>query len=172
MAVPVRAVGDVMIGGQARRAQPDDMSEIVRVTNLAYIVESFFIDGERTHEAEVRALMAQPQSAFLVIDDPAVDGRLLASVYVETRDDRGYFAMLAVDPVHQRTGLARRLLQAVEEHCRARGCRHLDFDMINLRTELPAFYARFGFEQIGTAEMGDRHKLLRECYRIKMSKPL
>ena len=168
----VGAMGDVVNSANVRLARPDDVTEVVRVTNLAYVVESFFIDGERTDEAEARTLMAQQQSAFLVIDDPAVKGRLLASVYVETADDRGYFAMLAVDPAHQGTGLARRLIQAVEDHCRAAGCRHLDFDMINLRTELPAFYARFGFEQIGTAEMGDRHKLLRECYRIKMSKPL
>jgi GNAT superfamily N-acetyltransferase len=116
--------------------------------------------------------MAQPHSAFLVVDDPDVTGRLRGSVYVETRGDRGYFAMLAVDPAHQGTGLGRRLLGAVEDHCRAAGCRHLDLDMINLREELPAFYARFGFVQVGTLEMGDGHKLLRECYRIRMSKPL
>ncbi len=157
---------------RVRLAAGADVAEVVRVTNLAYAVESFFIDGERTDEAEARTLMEQPQSAFLVIDDPAASGRLLASVYVETRGDRGYFAMLAVDPAHQGTGLARRLIGAVEDHCCAAGCRHLDFDMINLRRELPGFYARFGFVQIGTAEMGDRHKLKLECHRIKMSKPL
>ena len=51
--------------------------------------------------------------------------------------------MLAVDPPHQGTGLARRLIQVVEDYCRQAGCARLDFD-INLRTELPAFYARFG----------------------------
>jgi GNAT superfamily N-acetyltransferase len=165
-------MAESMTGAAVRMARPADVAEVVRVTNVAYEVESFFIDGERTDEAEVRVLIAQPQSAFLVIDDPASPGRLLASVYVETRGDRGYFAMLAVDPAHQGTGLARRLIGAVEDHCRAAGCRHLDFDMINLRTELPAFYARFGFVRAGTAEMGDRHKLKLECYRIKMSKPL
>jgi GNAT superfamily N-acetyltransferase len=156
----------------ARLAGAADVPELVRVINLAYVVESFFIDGTRTNEDEARTLLAQPQSAFLVIDDPELPGRLRASVYTETRGDRGYFAMLAVDPAHQGKGLARQLLAAVEAHCRAAGCRHLDFDMINLRTELPAFYARFGFAQIGTAEMGDRHKLKLECYRIKMSKAL
>ena len=48
----------------------------------------------------------------------------------------------------------------------------LDLDMINLREELPAFYEKFGFVQVGTAEMGDRHKLTQPCYRIQMSKPL
>ncbi len=161
-----------MTGASVRVAGPDDVAEVVRVTNLAYVVEQFFIDGERTDAVEVQALMAQPQSAFLVIDDPSESGRLHASVYTETLGDRGYFAMLAVDPARQGTGLARRLIQSVEEHCRRAGCRHLDFDMINLRAELPAFYARFGFAQVGTAEMGDQHKLKLACHRIKMSKPL
>jgi GNAT superfamily N-acetyltransferase len=155
-----------------RIAGPADVAELVRVTNLAYQVEKFFIDGERTSEAEARRLMAQPHSAFLVIDDPEAPGRLRGSVYTEADGGRGYFAMLAVDPAHQRTGLARRLIAAVEDRCRAAGCAHLDFDMINLREELPAFYARFGFVQIGTSVMGDRHKLLRECHRINMSKAL
>lgn len=155
-----------------RVASPPDVPEIVRVTNAAYVVESFFISGTRTDDDEVRRLIAQPQSAFFVVDDPARAGRLQASVYLETIGDAGYFAMLAVDPPHQGTGLARRLIQVVEDHCRAAGCTRLDFDMINLRGELPAFYAKFGFVQVGTAEMGDRHKLTQACYRIQMSKPL
>ena len=156
----------------ARTATPADILEVVRVTNIAYVVESFFIDGTRTDEDEVRRLIAQPQSSFLVVDDPGRPEVLLASVYVEVDADAGYFAMLAVDPPHQGRGLARRMIQAVEDHCRAAGCTRLDFDMINLRHELPAFYARFGFVQVGTAEMGDRHKLKQECFRIKMSKAL
>ena len=155
-----------------RIATPEDVAEIVRVTNTAYEVESFFIDGTRTDEDEARRLIEQPQSEFLVIDDEGRPGWLLASVYVEVKGEAGYFAMLAVDPPHQGAGLARRLIQATEEHCRAAGCTRLDFDMINLRTELPAFYLRFGFVQVGTAEMGDRHKLKQPCYRINMSKPL
>jgi hypothetical protein len=118
-------MGDALTVPLVRVADPNDVPEVVRVTNLAYVVESFFIEGDRTDEAEARALMAQPQSTFLVIDDPALAG-----------------------------------------------CRYLDFDMINLRSELPAFYARFGFVEVGTAEMGDRHKLKLECHRITMSKPL
>ena len=94
------------------------------MTNAAYVVESFFINGTRTDQDEGSRL------------------------------------------------IARRLIQVVEDHCRAAGCTRLDFDMINLREELPASYAKFGFLQVGTAEMGDRHKLTQPCCRIQMSKPL
>jgi len=156
----------------ARMATPLDVAEIVRVTNAAYVVESFFINGTRTEEDEVRRLIAQPQSTFVVVDDPETSGRLRASVHVQIEGDTGYFAMLAVDPPHQGTGLARHLIQVIEDHCRRAGCSRLDFDIINLRTELPAFYARFGFVQVGTAEMGDQHKLRQPCHRLTMSKSL
>jgi len=153
-------------------ATPLDVAEIVRVTNAAYVVESFFIKGTRTDDDEVRRLIAQPRSAFFVVDDPVKPGQLQASVHVEIDGGAGYFAMLAVDPPHQGSGLARRLIQVVEDHCRQAGCVRLDFDIINLRSELPAFYARFSFVQVGTAAMGDRHKLKQPCHRISMSKPL
>jgi GNAT superfamily N-acetyltransferase len=156
----------------ARIATPLDVAEIVRVTNAAYVVESFFINGTRTDEGEVRGLVAKPHSAFFVVDDPDRSGGLQASVHVEIDGETGYFAMLAVDPPHQGRGLARHLIQVIEDHCRRAGCTRLDFDIINLRTELPAFYARFGFVQVGTAAMGDRHKLKQPCYRLSMSKPL
>jgi GNAT superfamily N-acetyltransferase len=130
------------------------------------------LKGTRTDEGEVRRLIAQPQSSFLVVDDPGRPGRLRASVHVEIDGGTGYFAMLAVDPPHQGTGLARVLIQIIEDHCRRAGCTRLALDIINLRTELPAFYARFGFVQVGTAQMGDQHKLKQPCYRLSMSKPL
>jgi hypothetical protein len=37
-----------------RIATPLDVAEVVRVTNAAYVVESFFITGTRTDEDEVR----------------------------------------------------------------------------------------------------------------------
>ena len=153
-----------------RVAGPDDVPALVAVINRAYVVEEFFITGTRTTEAEARELIAQPHASFLVIDHPA-DG-IVASVCMEITGDRGYFSMLAVDPAHQGHGLARRLIEAVDGACRAAGCRHLDIEVINLRTELPAFYAKFGFTPSGTAPIRDAHKLLLEAHAIEMSKRL
>jgi GNAT superfamily N-acetyltransferase len=154
-----------------RTARPDDVAAIVDVTNRAYLVEQFFITGTRTTAGEVSALMSQPGSRFLVVEavEPAcLDG----SVYMELRGERGYFAMFAVDPARQGSGLARRLIEAVEAECRAAGCRWLDIEVVDLRTELPPFYAKFGFRAFATAPFKDRHKLRREAHTILMTKPL
>ncbi len=154
-----------------RIALPDDIPALVDVTNRAYVVEQFFIRGTRTTEADARALMANPAAKFLVVDDPG-DGGIVASVFMELRGDRGYFAMLAVAPERQGQGLGRRLIEAVETECRLAGCRFLDIEVIDLRTELPPFYARLGFTTHGTAPFKDVHKLTREAQAVLMTKPL
>jgi GNAT superfamily N-acetyltransferase len=166
-----------------RVATASDISEIVRVTNAAYRVEDFFIDGDRTCEAEVAEKMCKPGCAFLVIDarnpnqvnvvnHASAGSGLAASVYVEGRGAKTYFGMLSVAPAHQKTGLARVLIEGVEARARARGCHAVEIDVVNLRTELPAFYARMGFTVTGTAPFLKGHRLKRPVHLVLMEKPL
>ena len=150
-----------------RTAGPADAGAVTAVINAAYQVERFFIDGDRTSEDEVLRYMAK--GVFLVAED--VDGAV-GCVYVETRGDRGYFGLLAVDPGQHGKGLGRTLVQAAEEHLRRAGCRAVDISVVDLRTELPPFYRRLGYAQTGTAPFPDPHKATRPCHFILMSKPL
>lgn len=154
-----------------RVATEADIPELVRVINLAYRVEDFFIDGDRTDADDVRARMVRPGAEFLVVDDRSTGG-LAAAVHFEQRGERGYFGLLSVDPVAQRRGLGRRLVQACERRARDHGCRALDIDVVNLRLELPAFYAGLGFTAAGTAPFKDVHKLKRPAEMLLMSKAL
>jgi ribosomal protein S18 acetylase RimI-like enzyme len=154
----------------ARRATSADIPEIVRVANAAFRVEDFFIDGDRTNADDVAVQMARPHACFLVLDGESPT-ELAASVFVEIRGGRGYFAMLAVDPALQRNGLGRRLVEAVEQYCRAAGCDALDISVVNLRVELPAFYRRLGFSATSTAPL-TTHALKQEAHFVLMSKPL
>jgi GNAT superfamily N-acetyltransferase len=151
-----------------RVASAADVPALARLINRAYRVEDFFIDGDRTSEADVRARIAKPDSAFLVVEDARA---LAGCVYLELRGPRGYFGMLSIDPTRQGRGLARSLVTAVEDHCRAAGCRFLDLDVVNLREELPAFYARLGFTPTGlTAPFPDPQKLRQPAHLVMMSK--
>lgn len=93
-------------------------------------------------------------------------------MYIEIRGERGYFGMLSVDPDVQGTGLGRVLVEAAEAHCRAAGCRALDIDVVNLRTELPPFYAKFGFAPRGTSPFPAPGKLTQPVHLVLMSKVL
>lgn len=156
---------------KTRYATSKDIPELVRIINLAYRVEDFFIDGDRTNADDVKLRMDTPGACFIVIDSPD-SGSLAAGVWVEVHDQRGHFAVLSVDPAFQGKGLARVLIDAVEEHCRRAGCHSLDLEVVNLRAELPPFYAKFGFRPSGTAQFTDTGKLRKEAHLDLMTKTL
>lgn len=160
---------DSPIPAAGRLATLADVAEIVRVTNAAYRVEDFFIDGDRTCAAEIVEKIAREDCGFLVVDVPSGNG-LSGSVYFERRGARMYFAMLSVAPAHQKTGLGRVLIDGVESRARGLGCRALEIDVVNLREELPAFYARMGFTVSGTAPFLKGHKLKKPAHMILMEK--
>ena len=156
---------------KTRYATSNDIAELVRVINNAYRVEDFFVDGDRTNADDVRSRMETPDACFIVIDSPGTIS-LAAGVWVEVHEARGHFAVLSVDPAFQGKGLARVLIDAVEAHCRDFGCEWLDIEVVNLREELPPFYARFGFKPNGTAVFTDTGKLKRSAHLDLMTKPL
>jgi GNAT superfamily N-acetyltransferase len=154
-----------------RYATTDDIPEIVRIINAAFRVEDFFIDGDRTNEADISARMAEPDVRFLVIDSPE-PGVLAATVMMDIHGGRGHFGMLSVDPPFQGKGLSRLLMKAVEERCREAGCSDLDIEIVNLREELPAFYAANGFVPVSTEPFPEQRKLRRDAHMVRMTKPL
>jgi GNAT superfamily N-acetyltransferase len=154
-----------------RLATPTDVPDLTRLINAAYRVEAFFLRGDRTSAPEVRARLEAPSSDFLVIECADGDG-LAGAVFVEIRGERGYFGLLSVDPALQGQGLGRIMVEAAEAYCRAAECRALDIDVVNLRTELPPFYAKFGFQPTGESPFPAPGKLKQPVHLIVMSKPL
>jgi len=150
-------------------AGADDVASMVRVVNEAFAVQTF-LDGPRTDAQEMAEMLKQGE--FLVAEDS--DGRMLACVYTECHGERGYFGMLAVDPAQQGRGLGRMMVDAVEYHCRQRGCRYMDISILSLRTELPPFYRKLSYVETGTEEFRPSRPLRNgvECHKIVMSKTL
>jgi ribosomal protein S18 acetylase RimI-like enzyme len=150
-----------------RAARAEDHAGLRRLINDAYLVERFFVDGERLAADELEALARR--GTFLVGEDPT--GALVACVYVEIRGARACFGPLAVDPRCQGEGWGTRMVDAAEAEARAHGCEAIDITVASLRTELPPFYRRLGYEQTGTRPFTDPRKL-RDCHFIVMSKAL
>ncbi len=151
-----------------RFATEADIPALIALVNAAYQVEKFFKVGERTGEAEIRALLASGR--FLLLEE----GReLLGSVYVELRGERGYMGMLAVAPERQRQGIGTRLMAAAEEFCREMGCNAIELTVVDKRTELPPLYERFGYRVTGTAPFpADLMPVKMPCSFVVMRKPL
>lgn len=150
-----------------RMAQLHDAENIARLVNTAFRAESFFTNGDRTNPEKIRDLLRKGK--FLLLEEP---GRLAGCVYVELRGDRGYFGLLAVDPALQRCGLGSRMIAAAEDYCRAADCRFMDLTIVNLRTELPAFYNRLGYTESGTLPFPRDQHTNQPCHLVMMSKAL
>ena len=154
-----------------REATSEDIPELVRIINAAFRVEDFFVNGDRTNRVDIAKRMSDPAARFLVVDAPDSAG-LAAGVQVDVHEQRGHFAMLAVDPVFQGRGFSRLLMNEVEEYCRVAGCEDLEIEVVNLREELPAFYVAMGFVSVDTAPFPDMSKLRREAHMVRMTKRL
>ena len=98
----------------------------------------------------------------------AVPGRLVAAVHVAVREGRCWFGMLAVDPAAQGQGHARTVMMAIDAWAREQGCAEEEIEVVDLRTELPGFYAQFGFTALGERPFPDPHKLKRPAKLVVM----
>jgi GNAT superfamily N-acetyltransferase len=146
-----------------RTAQESDAEALVQLINQAFLVERFFLDGDRIDLEGVRQFLRV--GTFLMEED-------IGCVYVEVRGSRGYFGLLSVDPASQGSGIGKRLIAAAEDYCRQAGCAFMDLQIVDLREELPAFYRKLGYEETGTAPFPAGIVTKLPCHFVKMSKPL
>lgn len=150
-----------------RVAHDADIPALVAVINAAYLVEAFFKRGDRTDARELRQLMETGR--FLVLDGP---DELQGCVYVEVNRDKGYLGMLSIDPSRQHQGLGARLIQAAEDACRSAGCTSMELQVVSLRTELPPYYRKFGYVDVGIREFAQTGEWMQPCHFIVMGKAL
>ena len=64
------------------------------------------------------------------------------------------------------------MMREVEAYARAAGCKALDIRIVNLRTELPPIYRKFGFVETGTEILKDTEKFTQPVHFVRMSKTL
>lgn len=152
-----------------RFADESDSAGLLRLINQAFAVEAFFHIGTRLDTGRIRPHFQKGR--FLIAES---DGALVGCVYVELRGEDSYLGLLSVDPNLQKTGLGRRLVAAAEEFAREMGARRMDLTVVNLRTELPPYYAKLGYKVVGEESIPEemKQRVNQPCSFIRMSKPL
>jgi len=140
----------------------DELADIAALVNSAYrgelatqgwTSESYLLGGQRTDEASLRAdLAATPGAAILTLRDAEGD-KPHASVWVQPAEgDAWYVGMVTVSPLRQAGGVGRTMLEAAENHARARGGKTLEMTVISVRDTLIAWYERRGYRLTGKTE--------------------
>jgi GNAT superfamily N-acetyltransferase len=150
-----------------RQGSQADAAAIAVLINLAFLVERFFVDGDRVTVDDVKRLFGK--GAFLLIEE---DQLLAGCVYVELQGERAYMGLLSVDPSRQKTGLGRRLVIAAEEYASDRGCKFMDLRSVNVRPELVPFYVKLGYREDGVAPFPPEVPTKIPCHFVLMTKAL
>ena len=119
----------------------------------SWVSEAHLLKGPRTSHVEISALIAQPDSRFLVAER---DGRILGCCLIQrlgntecSSGDIGkgstYFGMFAIDPASHSTGLGKHILAEAERRVRELWkSASMVMTVINLRDQLIEYYKRRG----------------------------
>lgn len=139
-----------------RAATPHDIPALVALVTSAYrgdasragwTTEADFLDGNRIDPDVLRADIEREHSRVLLAER---DQRLIACAHVSVENDAGYFGMFSVDPRQQGGGIGKAVLAEAEHIVRDEW--HLPvmrMTVIDIRTELVAFYQRRGYCRTG-----------------------
>ena len=116
-------------------------------SRLGWTTEADLLHGRRTDAGEVRHLITRRNSIILL----CLEGKeIVGSVHIEKTVDHASLGMFVVEPTHQGRGIGKRLLACAEQVTQLK-CRvdKIVMDVITLRQELIAFYARRGYRRTG-----------------------
>lgn len=85
-----------------------------------------------------------------------LEGKIVACVMAGYEGHRGWLNYLAVDPPHQRSGLARRIVEEAERLLRKAGCPKINLQIRSSNHGVIEFYRRLGYSTDDVVSMGKR----------------
>src|SRR6201991_4569743 len=119
-------------------------------SRVGWTSEADLLDGQRTDLAEVTELLSREDGRFLMFQQ---EGELAATCFIERQGRVSSFGMFAVPPPLQRTGIGRMVIDEMERFAREEWvCDRVEMTVINVRTELIAWYERRGYALTGRSK--------------------
>jgi ribosomal protein S18 acetylase RimI-like enzyme len=131
----------------------EDANAIVQLLNEAYrgeastkgwTTEAHLIAGnQRTNLQQLQNVLTQVNSMFLKYTNN--NAQIVGCVNLQITNEGIYLGMFSVHPLIQNEGIGKQLLQAAEEFAIAKNIHRIYMTVIDLRTELIAWYERKGY---------------------------
>lgn len=147
-------------------AGPNELAELSALINSAYrgdssrqgwTTEADLLDDLRTDPAALAREISTPGHVILCLrrkgQKPIIGSLLLRRLGSEGQAPEAYLGMLTIQPTIQAQGLGRYLLQGAEDFARSQwNARQMLMTVINVRSELLAWYERRGYRPSGQTE--------------------
>lgn len=99
-----------------------------------------------------RKLKVNPELFLVGVDD----GHLIATVMAGYEGHRGWINYLAVEPKCQGKGHGRKIMKAVEQLLRQRGCPKINLQVRSKNTDVIDFYTAIGYGDDEVISLGKR----------------
>jgi ribosomal protein S18 acetylase RimI-like enzyme len=133
---------------QIRPFQPQDEEAVVSLWRRCGLVRSW-----NDPRKDIRRKLEVRPEWFLV---GLIDGQIVACVMAGYEGHRGWLNYLAVDPEHQRHGLARAIVAEAERLLRAAGCPKINLQIRTSNHGVIEFYRSLGYSTDDVVSMGKR----------------
>ena len=143
-----------------KNAKIDDVAQLVELINLAYrdqsdrswTTEKAFVDGTRITKEQLNIELNQSNFELLVGENE--QGSLVGCIGLSLNDDYIEIGTFAIDPTIQNLGYGREMLNYVENYITQNysSVRRLIMYVLDVRTELMAYYQRRGYQITGRTE--------------------
>jgi ribosomal protein S18 acetylase RimI-like enzyme len=133
---------------QIRPFQPQDEEAVVSLWRRCDLVRPW----NDPHKDIRRKLEVSPD-LFLV---GVLDDQIVACVMAGYEGHRGWLNYLAVDPEHQRQGLARAIVTEAEHLLREAGCPKINLQIRTSNQDVIECYRRLGYSTDDVVSMGKR----------------
>ncbi len=131
-----------------RPYRPDDKENIIKLWDDCNLIVPWN-DPEKDIE---RKLKVNPE-LFLV---GVLEGQLVATCMIGYEGHRGWINYLAVDPKHQRKGIACLMMEEAENILRKAGCPKINLQVRETNTAVIKFYESIGYKVEPMVNMGKR----------------
>lgn len=140
------------------KATINDVVELYILVNSAYrgesskkgwTTEANILGGIRISENELSSIMSNSKNTIFKLVE---NNEIIACVLLSNKKHKLYLGMLTVNPELQNSGIGKKLLHFAENYALDLGLKSIEMTVISLRTELIAWYERYGYKDSGKRE--------------------
>lgn len=140
-----------------RKAKNSDLEQLVKLINIAYreqserswTTEKAYVQGDRIAKVQLEQILQQKNFELLVGEQD--NNEIVACIGLSLNDDYIEIGTFAIDPSIQNQGYGRELLNYAELYIAQNypKIRDLVMHVLDVRTELLAYYQRRGYQITG-----------------------
>ncbi len=131
-----------------RQYLPEDETEIIELWQKCTLTRAW-----NNPEQDIKRKLKVNPELFLV---GLLNGKLVATAMGGYEGHRGWIYYLAVSPDHQRKGLGRQIMEAIEKKLLDMGCPKINIQIRANNNDVVEFYEHIGYKTEERVSMGKR----------------